>query len=124
MAGSGFFPFFEMRLPPDPVKRQEPSTDVTIQYGLALVAKRPFCDVTLPFFRMRDSKASCVKTGKRFEAFRPLFSPVQQKAKTLPEKNRERTKRAFRHLDESLLNSYPPIVFRLWQTEKLDVCVW
>jgi hypothetical protein len=37
-----------------------------------------------------------------------LFSPVQQKAKEAPEKNRERTKRAFRHLDESLLNSYIP----------------
>jgi hypothetical protein len=35
---------------------------------------------------MRDSKASCAKTGKQFEAFRPLFSPVQQKAKKLPKK--------------------------------------
>ena len=78
---------------------------VTIQYGLASVAKRPFCEVTFIFFRMRDSKACCVKTDKRFEAFRPLFSPVQQKAKKLPKKNRERTKRTFRHLDESLLNS-------------------
>jgi hypothetical protein len=89
-----------MRLPPDPVKRQEPSTDVTIQHDLVLVAKRPFCDVTLPFFRMRDSKAFCAKTGKRFEAFRPLFLPVQQKAKKLPKKNTERTKQAFGHLDE------------------------
>jgi hypothetical protein len=55
---------------------------------------------------MRDPEAFCAKTGKRSEAFRPLFSPVQQKAKKLPKKNRERTKRAFRHLDESLLNSY------------------
>jgi hypothetical protein len=35
---------------------------------------------------MRASKAFCVKTGKWFEAFRPLFSPVQQKAKKLPKK--------------------------------------
>jgi hypothetical protein len=35
---------------------------------------------------MRASKAFCVKTGKGFEAFRPLFSPVQQKAKKLPKK--------------------------------------
>jgi hypothetical protein len=54
---------------------------------------------------MRASKAFCAKTGKRFEAFRPLFSPVQQKAKKFPKKNRERTKRAFHHLDESVLNS-------------------
>jgi hypothetical protein len=46
---------------------------VTIQYGLVLKAKRPFCEVALPFFRMRDSKAICAKTGKRFEAFRPSF---------------------------------------------------
>jgi hypothetical protein len=41
---------------------------------------------TFTFFRMRDSKAFCAKTGKRFEAFRPLFLPVQQKAKNLPKK--------------------------------------
>jgi hypothetical protein len=60
--------------------------NVTIQYGLALMAKRPFCEVTFTFFRTRDSKAFCAKTGKRFEAFRPLFSPVQQKTKKLPKK--------------------------------------
>jgi hypothetical protein len=52
------------------------------------------CEVTFIFFWMRDSKASCAKTGKRFEAFRPSF------CQEAPEKNRERTKRAFRHLDE------------------------
>jgi hypothetical protein len=57
-----------------------------IQYGLVLMAKMPFCEVTLPFFRMRASKAFRAKTGKRFEAFRPLFSPVQQKAEKLPKK--------------------------------------
>jgi hypothetical protein len=50
------------------------------------MAKRPFCEGTFIFFRMRDSKAFRAKTGKRFEAFRPLFSPVQQKAKKLPKK--------------------------------------
>jgi hypothetical protein len=35
---------------------------------------------------MRGSKAFCVKTGKLSEAFRPLFLPVQQKAKKLPKK--------------------------------------
>jgi hypothetical protein len=35
---------------------------------------------------MRASKAFYVKTGKRLEAFRPLFSPVQQKVKKLPKK--------------------------------------
>jgi hypothetical protein len=35
---------------------------------------------------MSDSKAFCAKTGKLSEAFRPLFSPVQQKAKKLPKK--------------------------------------
>ena len=59
---------------------------LTIQYGLVLVAKRPFCEVTFIFFRVRDSKALCAKTGKRFEALGPLFSPVQQKAKKLPKK--------------------------------------
>jgi hypothetical protein len=57
-----------------------------IQYGLVLMAKMPFCEVTLPFFRMRASKAFCAKTDERFEALRPLFSPVQQKAKKLPKK--------------------------------------
>jgi hypothetical protein len=59
---------------------------VTIQYGLVLVAKRPFHEVTFIFFRMSASKAFCVKTGKRFEALRPKFLPVQQKAKNLPKK--------------------------------------
>ena len=57
-----------------------------IQYGLVLVAKRPFCEVTLPFFRMRASKAFCAQTGERFEALGPLFLPLQQKAKKLPKK--------------------------------------
>jgi hypothetical protein len=35
---------------------------------------------------MRDSKAFCAKTGKRLEAFGPLFSPVQQKVKKLLKK--------------------------------------
>ena len=69
-----------------PINMFIPIPFVTIQYGLALVAKKPFCEVTFTFFRTRDSKAFCAKTGKRFEAFRPLFSPVQQKAKKLPKK--------------------------------------
>jgi hypothetical protein len=46
---------------------------------------------------MRDSTAFSIKTGKRFEAFVFASSAKSQEA---PEKNRERTKRAFRHLDE------------------------
>ena len=33
-----------------------------------------------------ESKDFCAITGKLSEAFRPLFSPVQQKAKKLPKK--------------------------------------
>jgi hypothetical protein len=33
------------------------------------------------------------------------------KSQEAPEKNRERTKRAFRHFDESLLNSYQIFFF-------------
>jgi hypothetical protein len=59
---------------------------VTIQYGLVLVAKRPFCDVTFTFFSDERLEGFCLKTGERFEALGPLFSPVQQTAKKLPKK--------------------------------------
>jgi hypothetical protein len=72
---------------------------------MELVAKRPFCEVTFTFFRMRDSKAFRAKLAN---GLRPLGRVLDSSAKSqeAPEKNWERTKRAFRHLDESPLNRY------------------
>ncbi len=50
------------------------------------MAKKPSCEVTFTFFRMRDLKAFCAKTGKLSEAFRPSFCQFSKKAKKLPKK--------------------------------------